>query len=106
MELHLMGASPSGKKGSLSSVNASCHICARWIQAQTKSDVPLLGDEKSISHPPAGYLGTTVRAELHRSAQLASANDCQKMTCAGTPSGSGTDDRAVGHMGGTRRRSR
>jgi len=73
-----MGASPSGKKGSLSSVNASCHICARWIQAQTKSDVPLLGDEKSISHPPAGYLGTTVRAELHRSAQLASANDCQK----------------------------
>jgi replicative DNA helicase len=30
----------------------------------------------------------------------------QKMTCAGTPSGSGTDDRAVGHMGGTRRRSR
>jgi hypothetical protein len=30
----------------------------------------------------------------------------QKMTCAGTPSGSGTDDRAAGHMGGARRRSR
>ena len=30
----------------------------------------------------------------------------QKMTCAGTPSGSGTDDRAVGHVGGARRRSR
>jgi transposase len=30
----------------------------------------------------------------------------KKMTCAGTPSGSGTDDRAVGHMGGARRRSR
>ena len=30
----------------------------------------------------------------------------KKMTCAGTPSGSGTDDRAAGHMGGTRRRSR
>ncbi len=29
-----MGASPSGKKGSLTSVNASCHICARWIQAE------------------------------------------------------------------------
>ena len=29
-----MGASPNGKKGSLTSVNASCHICARWIQAQ------------------------------------------------------------------------
>jgi hypothetical protein len=29
----------------------------------------------------------------------------EKMTCAGTSSGSGTDDRA-GHMGGTRRRSR
>ncbi|HEV2919021.1 MAG TPA: winged helix-turn-helix domain-containing protein [Actinomycetota bacterium] len=30
----------------------------------------------------------------------------KKMTCAGTPSGSSTDDRAVGHMGGARRRSR
>jgi hypothetical protein len=30
----------------------------------------------------------------------------KKMTCAGTPSGSGTDDRAAGHMGGARRRSR
>jgi hypothetical protein len=31
-----MGASPSGKKEYLTSVNASCHICARWIQA----DIP------------------------------------------------------------------
>jgi transposase len=30
----------------------------------------------------------------------------KKMTCAGTPSGSSTDDRAAGHMGGARRRSR
>jgi SRSO17 transposase len=30
----------------------------------------------------------------------------QKMTCAGTPSGSSTDDRAAGHVGGARRRSR
>jgi putative transposase len=30
----------------------------------------------------------------------------EKMTCAGTPSGSGTDDRAAGHMGRARRRSR
>jgi hypothetical protein len=30
----------------------------------------------------------------------------QKMTCAGTLSGSSTDDRAAGHVGGARRRSR
>jgi transposase len=30
----------------------------------------------------------------------------KKMTCAGTPSGSSTDDRAAGHMGRARRRSR
>jgi hypothetical protein len=35
-----MGASPSGKKGSLTSVNASCHICARWIQAWAGSRRP------------------------------------------------------------------
>jgi hypothetical protein len=55
----------------------------------------------------------TVGVEQRRPRRPSSGNDPrrdggpgQKMTCAGTPSGSGTDDRAVGHMGGTRRRSR
>jgi hypothetical protein len=29
-----MGAGPSGEKGSLTSANASCRMCARWIQAE------------------------------------------------------------------------
>ena len=42
-----MGASPRGKKGSLSSVNASCHICARWIQVET-----WLVNARDVKHLP------------------------------------------------------
>ena len=50
-----MGASPSGKKGSLTSVNASCHICARWIQAEpTASEARASLGRWMVSGPYSG----------------------------------------------------
>ena len=59
-------------------------------------------------------LHTLLLAELRAAGELewlravadSSHVQAKKMTCAGTPSGSSTDDRARGHMGGARRRSR
>jgi transposase len=52
-------------------------------------------------------LGAAGRIDLERvSVDSFSLRAVKKMTCAGTPSGSGTDDRAASHVGGARRRSR
>jgi hypothetical protein len=52
------------------------------------------------------FLGGGVKTLAPRVLGQTAAAERQKMTCAGTPSGSGTDNRAESHMGGARRRSR